>query len=111
MPSCRADWRAVESCGHSAIHTLDLPLCNRTPDSEVVAWAEREGRIVVTKDDDFVQSYLIRGEPSRLLLVATGNISNLRPESLLRENLAGIEAAFNSACYVELPLDALIVHE
>ena len=30
---------------------------------------------VVTKDDDFVQAFLLTGEPS-LLLISTGNIAN-----------------------------------
>ena len=33
--------------GHDALHTLDLPLGNRTPDSDVVACAIRDDRIVV----------------------------------------------------------------
>jgi predicted nuclease of predicted toxin-antitoxin system len=109
LPRRLTRWLAAD--GHSAIHTLDLPLGNRTSDNEVVAYADRESRIVVTKDDDFVQSHLVSGEPSRLLWVATGNISNAALEKLLRENLVGIEAAFESASYVELGRDALIVHE
>lgn len=40
--------------GFDARHTLDLPEGNRTQDAEVVRIADEEGRIVVTKDDDFV---------------------------------------------------------
>lgn len=64
-------------------HTLDLPLGNRTPDSAIVDIAERENRLVVTKDDDFVQSHLISGHPPKLLLIATGNISNAELEAAL----------------------------
>lgn len=32
----------LAEAGHDARHTLDLPLGNRTPDSEVIAWAVRE---------------------------------------------------------------------
>ena len=45
--------------GHDAVHTLDLELGNRTPDLEIIRIADRDGRIVVTKDDDFVQSFLL----------------------------------------------------
>ena len=45
--------RDLAAAGHDVTHTLDLPLRNRTPDSEVVALAAREGRVVVTKDSDF----------------------------------------------------------
>ena len=45
--------RDLAAAGHDVTHTLDLPLRNCTPDSEVVALAAREGRVVVTKDSDF----------------------------------------------------------
>jgi predicted nuclease of predicted toxin-antitoxin system len=37
--------------------------------------AMREGRVVVTKDTDFVTSFLLRGVPPKLPLISTGNIS------------------------------------
>jgi len=40
---------------------------NLTPDHEVIASARQDGRIVVSKDADFVQSFLINGEPLLLL--------------------------------------------
>lgn len=58
--------------GHEALHTLDLPQGNRTSDNEILDVAESGQHIVVTKDDDFVQSYLINGRPQGLLLVSTG---------------------------------------
>lgn len=84
---------------------------NRTPDAEIIACAARELRVVVTKDDDFVQSFLLSGQPSRLLLVATGNIANAELERLLRANPASIEAALDTNHFVELNRDALVIHE
>ncbi|MFN3752318.1 MAG: DUF5615 family PIN-like protein [Thiobacillus sp.] len=51
----------LTEAGHDAVHTLELPQGNRTTDNEILDIAEREQRIVVTKDDDFVQSFLITG--------------------------------------------------
>ncbi len=45
--------------------------------------ADRDGRVVVTKDDDFVQSFLLRNTPQRLMLVASGNIGNTELERLI----------------------------
>ena len=67
----------LRECGHDAIHTLDLPLGNRTSDTEIIRIADAEGRIVITKDNDFVQSFWLRNQPQRLLLIATGNIGNV----------------------------------
>jgi predicted nuclease of predicted toxin-antitoxin system len=100
----------LNSAGHDALHTLDLPLKNRTPDNEVIARAMKDGRVVVSKDDDFVQSFLLTGEPP-LLLISTGNIANTELEKLVRANLASIEAAFAAHRFVEITHDALVIHE
>ena len=96
--------------GHDAVHTLDLPLGNRTPDSDVVACAMREDRIVVTKDSDFVQTFLLTGQPS-LLFISVGNVSNVELERLLQRNMSAIERGFASCRHVEITRSTLIVHE
>lgn len=92
------------------MHTLDLPLGNRTTDTEILDVAERENRIIVTKDDDFVQSHLISGRPEKLLLVATGNIGNAELSVLLQNNLGEIVQAFDGGNYVEIDREALTIH-
>ena len=101
----------IAAAGHEAKHTLDLPLRNRTSDNDIVDIAERENRIVVTKDDDFVQSFLVNGRPPRLLLVATGNISNAELEKLIHTNLEAIVSAFENNRFIELGKDLLAIHE
>lgn len=78
LPRRLAGW--LEQHGHDALHTLDLPLGNRTADSEVIARAIRDDRIVVTKDSDVVQNFILTGQPT-LLLIATGNIGNVSPNN------------------------------
>lgn len=108
LPRRFTNW--LNDAGHDALHTLELPHKNLTSDSEVITRARLDGRVVVSKDADFVQSFLITGEPS-LLLISTGNINNADLEKLLRANLSGIEAAFASSRFVEITRDALVVHE
>ena len=108
LPLRLAQW--LNQAGHDARHTLDLPQGNRTPDEDVVAVAVREGRIVVTKDSDFVQAFLLSGQP-RLLLISTGNISNADLEELLHGSLAAIEQAFEAHRFVEVGRTALLIHE
>lgn len=95
---------------HDALHTLDLPAGNRTTDSEVMAVADAEGRVVVTKDADFVDSFLITGKPDKLLLISTGNITNVELEAVVLANLASLTAALSAHRFVELSRTALIVH-
>jgi predicted nuclease of predicted toxin-antitoxin system len=49
---------ALRRQGHTAVHTLDLPDGNATTDEEINIISEREQRIVITKDADFVNSLL-----------------------------------------------------
>jgi predicted nuclease of predicted toxin-antitoxin system len=48
----------LQSLGYDAIHTLDLPQQNATPDSSINGISIAEERIVITKDADFVDSFL-----------------------------------------------------
>ena len=100
----------LTEAGHDARHTLDLPLGNRTPDSEIIACASREKRIVISKDSDFVQSFLLTGQPT-LLLISTGNITNAELKKLLHANLSSVETAFDEFRFVEITREVLVIHE
>lgn len=96
--------------GHDAIHTLDLPAGNRTADSTIIELADGEGRVVVTKDADFVNSFLLTHQPQKLLLVSTGNITNTELDRLLLPNVGAIAEALATADFVELTRTSLIIH-
>ena len=102
--------RELAASGHDAVHTLDFPAGNRTQDKDIVALAIRENRVVVTKDNDFVTSFLLRGTPPKLLLITTGNISNDAFSKLLAANLAALETAFAKNNFVELGVSAITIH-
>lgn len=102
--------RRLTAEGYETRHTLELSAGNRTPDSEVIGAADREGRALVTKDADFVNSFLLRGAPRKLLLVSTGNISNAELLGLVIPNVPRIVAAFKENDFLELGVHGLIVH-
>ncbi len=106
----RLSWE-LKSWGHDSIHTLDLPAANLTSDSAITEIADREKRIVVTKDSDFVDSFLLHGEPARLLLISTGNIPNHELVHLLRTNWSQITSMFGQGDFVELSRDSLTLHQ
>jgi predicted nuclease of predicted toxin-antitoxin system len=115
IPRRRADARRLAvwltDLGHDASHTLDLPDGNRTTDRVLSAHADREQRIVVTKDADFRTSHLLDGTPRHLLHVTTGNISNSSLLAILATHLGDIDSAFATATFVELTAEALVIHE
>jgi predicted nuclease of predicted toxin-antitoxin system len=57
--------------------------------------------VLVTKDDDFVQSRLVHGRPRLLWLTATGNVDNRSLEALLRHALPKVDHPFQSGGFVE----------
>jgi predicted nuclease of predicted toxin-antitoxin system len=108
LPRLLCDW--LKEQGHDVLHTLDLPKGNRTPDSEIISIAADQARVVITKDSDFVQSFFVAGQPT-LLLLSTGNVSNVQLQALFKQNLPRIIAAFNGHRFVEITLSELVVHE
>ncbi|WP_420643056.1 DUF5615 family PIN-like protein [Candidatus Leptofilum sp.] len=101
----------LNSAGHDAIHTLDLPMKNRTPDATINQISLAEQRAVVTKDADFRDSHLIKNKPYKLLLVSTGNISNNDLLRIFTQNLDRIVEAFESSSYIELDRHHLTIHQ
>ena len=102
--------RALAAAGHDAIHTSDLPDGNRSTDNDIAWRADSETRVVVTKDRDFRDGHLLAGSPRRLLVVATGNITNNALMALFATNLDILVAAFDNADFIELGPAALVVH-
>ncbi|HEY0171133.1 MAG TPA: DUF5615 family PIN-like protein [Pyrinomonadaceae bacterium] len=102
--------RLLRGAGHESIHTLDLPLGNRTTDALINDFSAREHFVVITKDADFVNSFILYRRPYKLLLVSTGNIRNSDLESLLLSNLERLAEGFDSFDFIELNQRALIFH-
>ena len=96
--------------GHDVLHTLDLPSGNRTPDWRINEISVEEQRIVITKDADFVNSFLVSGVPYKLLLVSTGNVNNRDLEDIFAKNLSAILGALELYEYVEITRTSLIEH-
>jgi predicted nuclease of predicted toxin-antitoxin system len=107
LPRRMVAWLTAAVC--DAVHTLDLPDGSRTTDTQINDTADREGRAVVTKDADFVDSHLLAGRPAKLLLVSTGNISNRALEALLVPLIPDIVREFGSHSFLELDRSGVIV--
>lgn len=100
----------LRELGHESIHTLDLEKGNRTSDKTISFLAEECNAVVVSKDRDFLDSHLLHGTPPRLLMVATGNLTNRMLLTLFENNISLIANAFRQASWVELNGEGLIIH-
>jgi len=65
--------KVFANLGHTVIHTSELPQGNATSDNDIIVLAADDG-IVVSKDDDFYQSFLLHAKPPQLILVKVGNM-------------------------------------
>jgi predicted nuclease of predicted toxin-antitoxin system len=92
------------------LHTLDLSTGNRTPDWRINEISVEELRVVITKDADFVNSFLLTGVPYKLLLVSTGNIGNGTLTALFQKNISSVVTALEAYDYVEITPTLLIEH-
>ncbi|CAN5397537.1 hypothetical protein BH10ACI1_BH10ACI1_22330 [soil metagenome] len=95
--------------GFDAIHTLDLPRKNVTDDLEINRISLEENRIVISKDEDFYDSYTARKEPYKLLYLKTGNISNQDLLNLFDKNLLLIIHKLQNGSVIEINRTNLIV--
>jgi predicted nuclease of predicted toxin-antitoxin system len=73
LPPALARW--IASHGHEATHVFDLTMQTAT-DAAVWAHAAQDDRILITKDEDFVDRWLLSDAPIGLLWIRKGNCSN-----------------------------------
>jgi len=73
--------------GHSATHANNLPSKSSSTDAEICLHADRNEMIVITKDEDFRNSFLLRQTPRKLVRITLGNVSNQTLIELLERNL------------------------
>ena len=103
--------RFLEAAGYDTIHTRDLPQQNATTDTQINTLSIQQNRIVISKDRDFLDSFLIRQQPYKLLLVTTGNITNTELEALFQTNLPQITTLFVQHSLIEMNRNSIIVHQ
>ncbi len=101
---------ALQKMGHDAIHTTDLPKGNALKDEELNEISMREKRVVITKDNDFVNSFYVHNKPYKLLLVTTGNIRNQQLYSLFTQHFDAILDHLEDHSFLELGSDKLVLH-
>ncbi len=88
--------------GYHSIHTLDLPSKNKTSDSEIIELSLKENLIVISKDSDFYNSFLQKGEPYKLIYLKVGNMSTTEISSLFANNLSVIVNQITANFVIEI---------
>ena len=103
--------RFLQASGYNTLHTRNLPQQNATSDTAINDISIEQGRVIVTKDADFVDSFLTIQKPLKLLLVSTGNIRNSELEEIFKNNLSTLVDLLQNSDYVEINREEIIVHQ
>jgi len=109
LPKSLSDF--LNSKGFDSIHTLDLPNKNKTKDKQIAQIATEENRIVISKDNDFLESYLVKSEPNKLIIVRTGNIPNNHLIQIFNKNLDLIIDMISRSNLIEINKTDIAEHE
>lgn len=108
LPQRLTTWLIAQ--GFDSVHTIDLPQANETEDLHIADFAEKEERTVITKDSDFLKLYVLKGKPSKLLLITTGNIVNKDLLVLFERNFETAMKLFHSYDVVEMNNSVVMGH-
>ena len=73
LPPAFARW--ISSQGHQAAHVLDLGF-HTADDPAIWARARSEHAVIVSKDEDFVDHWLLSDQPVPFIWIRKGNCSN-----------------------------------
>ena len=108
LPKSLSDF--INSKGFDSVHTLSLPMRNKTPDNAIRDFAKNENRIVVTKDNDFLTSHLLHNQPKKLILIKSGNIANKDLLIVFEKYFEKIIDSMNDFSLIELHKTVMVIH-
>ena len=100
LPYLLADW--LQDKGHDAVHVTSLLTNERIPDGYICERSMVEERVVITKDTDFFNTYLIKQQPYKLIYVTTGNLKNRQLLDLFRISLGQLITTLETAQVIEI---------
>ena len=80
--------------GIDAVHTTDTFKGHLLQDKEIVEIAIKDNRIIISKDSDFWDNFLLNGVPPKILFLQLGNIKNKELLEIFEQNIEKIIELF-----------------
>jgi predicted nuclease of predicted toxin-antitoxin system len=81
--------------GFPAVHTTYFPNGHLFDDTVIIEIAIRDNQIIITKDSDFLDNFLLNGVPPKVLMLQFGNISNSELQALFDQYIDQIAITFS----------------
>ncbi len=109
LPQRLAAW--LKTKGFDAVHANDVPhTAGKLTDIAICKFADEHNLIVITKDEDFWQRYLLMKEPQKLIYITTGNIKNTDLIRLFDLNIQLLLTHIESHNVIEINQNGLFIH-
>ena len=108
LPKSLSDF--LNQQGFDSLHTLELPDKNKTKDNKIIKIAKQENRIVISKDIDFLESFLIKSEPAKLIMIKTGNITNKQLIHIFEDNFKVLIEIISRSNLIEISKTDIAEH-
>ena len=86
--------RRLLDYGYDSIHTTNFESGHLLNDKTIRQIVVAESRIVITKDVDFLDYFILRGAPPKVLLLELGNISISKLFAIFDGNIKQIKKLF-----------------
>ncbi|MEP6793280.1 MAG: DUF5615 family PIN-like protein [Saprospiraceae bacterium] len=101
----------LSNFGFDSLHTLDLPQKNFSSDEVISGLTISENRILITKDTDFLDSFLLKAIPQKLKIIRTGNINNKALLLIFKNNIHHLKKLLDEGNLIEITTDNIILHK
>ncbi|MDZ4847644.1 MAG: DUF5615 family PIN-like protein [Chitinophagales bacterium] len=99
----------LKSKGHLAVHASELVSGTQTSDGFIGKISVEQKSVVITKDNDFYHTFLIKQEPQKLIMVRVGNMKKSDLIQLFKKNFDNILSAIESSRMIELTKEEIKV--
>lgn len=91
--------KSLEKLGHTAIHVNNILDRWFTEDNAICDYADSNDLIILTKDEDFRASFLLKKKTKKLIRLILGNISNQRLIEIIEVYLPTISNLNTNDCF------------
>ena len=83
--------KRIEQLGYVAQHVNNILDKSNTKDQDIAKYVDDLDLILITKDQDFRNSYLLNRSPNKLIKINLGNISNKELLLIIENHINAIE--------------------
>lgn len=108
LPKSLSDFLQLK--GYDSLHTIELPEGNGASDLTILTISKKENRVVISKDGDFLESFLLAGVPEKLIIIKAGNIRNVDLLAIFENNIDKICSLLLNSSLIEINVTEIIVH-